>query len=589
SQKSYLIVSVLVICVITSSLIPFFPTYSVPHIDYFKVMTIINYLQEPGLYSGDRLTQISTNFHSQAAPIYFYGLAYPLNFLISSKWVMLILGSVITVLCVFFSGENWRTKENLLTAVLMTIVLVNLRITPLEGHMRSFTAFFVLWALWLGDDPDFLVLLFLTGLAAGIYPPAGLLILAYFGLQELKLLATGDRRPTLTIARLGGAAVIFNLVLLPYWFESVLSSELSSSQSLIPGLKYNLNSFVGFFESFVHGSRGAFFLSSRNYNSFVNVGILCLFQALSLRKSFTLRPTFRKLLIASLGAWTLAHLLHPLIYLPFKYTRTTLILFVVLVFLDNLKPMVDWLNQLPDVWSRRLSSTNLIHPIGFMILASLFLFLFPDYASGLKHKVLQVILNWNKLLIAVSAGLAAALFLPEKNNLLPLKSLGAGGAICIILFFQLHTPPSILGLTHGDFQGLYQYVRTTPPGTTVAAPPVFYSDPISAFGKRPTYTSRNHAFQQDVCDRNTKFWNIYYSDSPEEIAEFMRRKNIDYILVDRRMVEIRTPLRISQCEGIVKPAKTPYLNRHFGENAWAKGNRMYLLGPEHIHSNQTDA
>lgn len=63
---------------------PYLTGYRVPNWDLFKVMHVIKYLQFPDYFAGDKLTAYVTRSQIITAPIYYYGLAYPLSFFLGA-------------------------------------------------------------------------------------------------------------------------------------------------------------------------------------------------------------------------------------------------------------------------------------------------------------------------------------------------------------------------------------------------------------------------------------------------------------------------------------------------------------------------
>lgn len=584
---------------VVGHLVPYFPRYALPHPDYGNVMHVLNFLKEPGLFAGDRLTQLVGKFSTTTAPVYFFGIAHPLNLLLPTKWVLFVIGAFITGLATFFAGDNWKTRTNLVIAVLTLFVLLHVTVSPLEGNRRSFTAVFLLAALWLEDHGSFTGKILVTAIAAGVYPPAALLIMTYFGLRNTEAFYRGSKPFSGVLFRVGALTVTFLLVVSPYLFElfspggttnfsgEIINLEGTSNFSRISmPLRYNLDSINEFIQTFIVGiegqvyTRGALFRDQLNFDFFLAMLTVLIMECMILGRDFQLKGRYVFLAIASLALWGLAHLVHPLIYHPFKYTRVSLLLAALLPFAENLPPMASVIRR---KFSQLKGLRLMFLLLGVWILGIWSLVVvFPSKFSFLRVFGL-VGLNWWKFVFSLPIFFVLLIGVPQSWKNPEYRGLVAG-LILLTLMLLPHPVTSIQfnGLTLDDLGGLYETVGHSPPGTKVAGPPVFHMDFIPAFSKRGVYSSGNLTMIDSVCDRNRKFWNIYFSESSRKILSFMRQNDIDYLLVDRTILREKTPYGSLRCKITVDMPENPYLNRTFSDAPWRRNNRLYLITPKSL-------
>lgn len=572
---------------ILGHLVPYLPEYSLQHYDLAKVIWIINHLQTPELFGSDRLTQLITHFSTVTAPIYFYGLVYPLSIILTPQWAIYSVGLTITFGCAYFAGNNGSNRTNLLVSLVVIFLLLHSNVSPLEGNRRSFTAFFLLGMFWMESRENYYGDLLLVALSAGIYPPVGLLMLCYYSLRILQKVYLKTITFPRSILKISGHLFTYLLILSPYLLDVFVFTSTSSISRLSAPIPYDVTGISDFLTTFIGGgnenvlARGALFRDQIHFDFFLILVTLLLLQWTLMKQNFNLKIRYILLVVASFLLWGFAHLVHPLIYHPFKYTRISLLLALAMPMAENLPDMTHYV--------RKKLSKQPIFRLACILLAFWMMglwalvVLFPSNFSFLKIGGVVGLELW-KFIFVLPVFLASLFVLPSW------KSPIVRSFLAIILLLGLlvlpHGFPRIKFNNHSlsDLSGLFNYLQRTPPGTTVAGPPHFYMDFIPAYAKRNVYSSTNSTTIDFVCGRNQKFWNAYLDDSVFKIRNFMIENKIDYLLVDRKTVQNRRAYGVLRCDITVSPAKEPFLDRDFKNPAWRLGRRLYLITPEHLKS-----
>jgi hypothetical protein len=538
-------------------------------------MHVINYLQFPDVFGSDRLSRALVSLSTDTAPIYFFGIAYPLSFIVPSKWILLIIGTTITGLSGYFAGRSWSDWNELLAGISTVFLILHVNISPLEGNRRSFTALFLTALVWLDEqNHNYLLKLFIVALASGIYPPMALIILAYFGLKALRTVFQKNKYPMKKILQLAGLLLVVILVLIPYW-SNIIGDGWSFSTDLASRLQYKLASLQGMIETFLIGERGALFRDQLHFDLFVIFGILCLFQVWILEEEFSYRKSYCYLFLASLICWFMAHLVHPLIYHPFKYTRLSVLFVLVWPFADNLLATVKVLKD-------QVKNAKKTHYIFYFtaLVASILWLLFAMTSNplGLTGTIPYVGSAWWKFVFGFPIFVALAVVkYPISTHDFSQALFALIILFCLIVLPHNFPDATWNGINLARFKKMYSYLRQTPAGTTVAGPPAHFMDPIPAFAFRGIYASTNKTPIRFVCNRIKKFWKVYFQGESKPIVQFMVRNDIDYLLVDRKMLRTKRALGNLECMEQFNVDTKPFLNQRFNDVAWYGGKRFYLV------------
>lgn len=577
--KTFLGLGILIL-LIGGHLLPYTTGYRVPTWDLYKVMHVINYLQYPGLFGGSRVSRLLADIHTSTAPLYYYGIAHPLSYLLPGKWVTLTIGFAITLSCGLFAGRTWKKPWDIARAGLVVFVLIHLFLSPLEGLQRSFTPFFLLGVLWTESSPGYLKRLFLVALAAGIYPPAALLCLTYYGLNEVTRWYQGTTSLFGGGLKLAGFTSVFLLVLTPFWTDLLLEGPDSGVTDFVYPLEYNLSSLRSLLETFLVGGREALFRDSIHFDMFLALSLLLGLQALILGKRSIFRRRHGLLMVASLILWVTAHLAHPLIYQPFKYTRMGLLLGLLL-------PVVDNLPRATDRLVKKFSSSSIVrwlgHTSAFGCLGVWMAFVSSPRAFKVLTDLPVVGPTFWKFLLTVPVLFSLSVSWPQRlsNSYRSLLT----GLVLFLLILLPHSPEDDLN----RLSGLFQVLEKSKPASVVAGPPGKplnkILDTIPAFARRPVYLSHSLGDMPIACERAERMLGVYYETSSEPVLEFLRDTGIDYLLIDRnlfRMAAFTGPP--AECFRTAQPTRRAFLNQHFPNAVWSYRRRLYLLTPETLES-----
>lgn len=556
-------------------LIPYANSYAVPHYDLYNVMHVINYLKSPELFSGDRLTLLLSQMSIKTAPVYFYGVTYPLSFVLSAKWVVLTIGAATTLASSYLAGLRWTRWRNLLTSCLVTILILHSELPTIEGNRRSFTAFFILALFWLEERDSFVGELFLVGLAAGIYPPAALLILTYFCCGVILQNNTIGN----IIYKTFSYAFVFVVVLMPYWLDLLFIEEAIGTTDMSNRVTYNFSSIQGWTNTVLVGDQGALFREQLHLGLFVSFLSLLILERLVLKNRFVFRLRYKILLTVGLLLWGSAHVVHPLIYHPFKYTRMTLLLVPLLIFAENLPTTVKKLHH----GFRNRSSLRFLLYLGGTTMLMIWVGFAYVFAGTSTSGFLGILPTIWKFILGLPVFLSLVIGFPVLLKSQILRAF-VGATTLMMMLFLPHNTPQVQwrDMRLSNFSEMYTHLRKSPPGTLVAGPPAYFLDPIPAFAKRGVFSSTNKSVLTLSCERTKKFWRIYFEDDPEAISKFMKDNGINYLLVDRRLLQQMRTLGHTHCVGKMGEVSDPVLDQHFPEASWHFKRRFYLLHRDNL-------
>lgn len=563
----------------------YLPEFTIPHPDLLTVMHVINNIWNPEFYGGDWLSNFLMSFHPKTAPIYYYGLTYPLRFLLSAKWTILFLGFTMTIISAYFAGYPWKQWKHVFVAVFVVIVILNVNVSPLEGNKRSFTAVFLLILLGSGGYLRYPGMLFLTAFAAGVYPPAGLIVIAYYAIARLDRVLRKTELFRRAVSKVSGLCVAFLLALTPYLLSFLQHSGDSYVQGFVDRSHYSLSSLGGLLKTFILGSRGthygALFMRQEHLVLFLIVLVLCLVQYVLLRDDFTFGKPPLYLILASLGLWIAAHLFSPLLYFPFKYTRLSLALALAFPAMRNISGTVQKLRQ--KLRNRRIVRW-LIYGSGVPALILYGLFKFGYLRSGLFQFTSILGANGWEFLLTVPVATSVIVIFPDRQN-----RTGLRGFLVVLLVgglvFLPHTakPHTYQRIPVSGLKGMYETLKTYPPGTRVAGPPPLM-DTVPAFGLRTAFNAPDWRVNDVMCQRNQEYWSAIFAEDPSEIRTFMTRNNLQLMIVDRLYLKKGDYVATRGCLKTIKDeidTSTPYyLNREFDDVPWRAGGRFLLISPD---------
>jgi hypothetical protein len=344
-----------------------------------------------------------------------------------------------------------------------------------------------------------------------------------------------------------------------------------------------MDSVSGVVETFFRGSTSALFRDRIHFNVFVLGVILLVAEWLILGTTLTLRADYGLLLMASIVVWGLAHLLHPLIYQPFKYTRLVFMVSVLVPVGENLLPAARRLRSLVTSW-KTFYGLIVMAFAGAGIYVALLPGVFYGRTAGFGSSISTVV---TVLLLLPLVGLILSTGFANPNWSRGGSIILVAGLVVLPLLPHDFEPFEWRGVKARNLSGVYDILKETPPGTIVAAPPYFYSEIIPAFGRRGVYASRNLSTFPLACERLRHFWENYFSSSAFGISYFLEMNEIDYLLVDRQHLRYRNPAMVKRCGHSdmlrsIRNQKNLYLDQHFENASWKWNRRLYLLSQDEI-------
>jgi hypothetical protein len=370
---------------------------------------------------------------------------------------------------------------------------------------------------------------------------------------------------------------------MPYWTDLLFGRTFSVTSQWTGSVTYQWDSLYGFLTTFLSGHKLALFRDVIDFNIFLMLVVFLSIEWLVLGKRLAFDRRYGFLLVTACLLWGLAHLLLPLIYWPFKYTRVTLILSLALPVARNLPATMGGIRVIFFE-----SSLSRLFVYFLTIPALVFLGLFVLFPSQLSGVMVPGLLSdvWWRFVFVLPLIFPAALVWPERM----VTATTAGCVMIIImLIFGVFLPADTVnhwqwrGVSLEEFDGMYRFLRNTPPGTLVAGP-LDYMIPIPAFSSRPVFVSSTSLIANFACERSKDLMSVYFQDSMLPIETFMRRNKINYLLVDRQFFREKIFITIARCTSSGIDIEDPALDRVFPEANWRYGRRLFLVSYETIRS-----
>jgi len=567
------LVPIVVVVYLLAHLVPYAGPLAFLNEDSASVLGVVEILNHPGAFAGSEMAQFMVHKGVRTAPLYYRAILMPLSGLLSPGGALKLLGLLLILSLGLTAGAPWRTPADSARGLLVGLVFLHLslRVNPLLGHPRSTAVVFLAAYLWLQEKRRRRAQLFLLGLATGIYPPAALLILTALGLERgMNLLhGRGVRRHVGFVAR---ALAVFLVVLSPYLMSLADPSSTSARASnWVQPLRYDLGTPGGWFGTFIHGpGRGVLFKSESTLMISLIFGALVILQRLVLGNAGRWRRG-AWLLLGALGVvWTAAHLFHPHLYQPFKFPRAALPLIALTMFADNLPALLDRLRRrIPTRFSKRLLAGGLLLAGGWWIHRSAWARI-PDGFAPPGGWILLGALVGLPLATGIAVGGGFFRFRP-KTGVLP------GVILLAAAMFYPHCLTACEVSREGGrplafYRGMFEALRAAPTRGTVVGPPDLM-DPVPAFGGHPVHLDYEHGDVPFACARIRRFARVYYERSPARILRYLRRHDLEYLVVDRRDYR---DYYFYGCGLRFTTRPDPVLDRDFPRATWSR-NGVFLL------------
>ncbi|MFB6346057.1 MAG: hypothetical protein ABEK50_09830 [bacterium] len=551
--------------------------------DYMNVAPVLWKFWSPDLFPGN--LHMDYLYHKQTGVswLYFYGYLFPLSGIINPISLLKMTGYSMLVLLFILAGQGFTSETDFYRASIVTVVFLHLApsVNPYPGLARSFSVLAFMALLWSERRGQKVPPIVLVAFTAGVYPPAALVMLVYVWFKLFETCYSGevgaeDFWPPI-------ATLLLFLVMLTPYFTGMANPQFASADTWVQPLEYNLYSLQGFWDTIVIGSgRTAFMRAKLTYVTFVVFGGLVLLQLLVLRGQFQWFRECKLLLLSGLFTWLCAHLLHPMIYHPFKYTRVVLPLIVVYLFCENYLSFFgrirSWLGDLEWVGYGLLIPGLLlgISYMGWLVVIGPSMFIQYMRNPGTVF--------WGLFLGSIL--MIAFLITPIEEwegvhweRWVPLALLVVWGfyphcfTSCVVYYEDYFSV--------SNYRGMYKRLKQTPRKTVVAGPPGTM-DTIPAYARRGVYFNHEQHKIKALCERIRTFKKIYYSSSGEEILSYLERTGVDYLVVNRLYYQPR--FRLFGCGKRVRREGESVLNQQFSESEWEKRGIIYLLSRDDLRS-----
>jgi hypothetical protein len=512
-----------------------------------------------------------TSIYSSGYDFLFYAVSFMVEPVLFSKLLPFIL-MPITVLYLFEFGRLLRDRN---TGLVLGIgfLLFNLAasssVSVVNGLQRSFALTFVIALLYYLQAQKYKSAIVATLVAALFYPPVCVLMLATWGLATLPSLSLPKIRAWLrsrAMAHLVLAVVLTGVILSPSamhrlgMLTDLITRPAQAATEMpveTPGIETEQP--VSIFTNPAYGPGGnaelfyAFPFVGRGGivdlgEDLINLLILLALSGLVILvrggEAFKLPRLVWAMLTAALvmfvAAWLIALVINNfLLYLPSRYTRVGLFLFLYLVAGLNI---LDFVREGPVLL--RSNPHRLVWLVAGIELVVVGLILFyPSESATISGLNMKWLLGLTGLVFSMLG--VALLRRPPTSpkqamrpvNLSPLIK-GAIVLVTALCVFGWLTYASILTEVSylnppAEERDLFEFLATLPTDSMIAGTPCAL-DSVELFGKRSVLfsceRSRDGAITMDALE-------TYYTADPQRVSQFCERYGVDYLVVDLRTYE----------------------------------------------------
>lgn len=511
-------------------------------------------------------SSVLTSVYSLGYDLLFYAASFVIEPILFSKLLPFVLMPV-TVLYLFEFGRLVRDRNSGLVlgiGFLLFNLAASSAVSVVNGLQRSFALTFVIALLYYLQAQKYKSAIVATLVAAFFYPPACVLMLAtwgLFGLLSLRLPHVGAWFQSRTMVHLVLAVVLTGVVLSPSLMHrlGLLTDFINSPAqaaiempSVVPVAEPERYSSVlenpvrgpggraELFTLFPFIGRGGFVdLFEDLINLFILLALGGLIVLVRGGQAFKLPRLVWALLAATLimfvAAWLVALVLNNfLLYLPSRYTRVGLFLFLFLFFGLNI---LDFVKEGPALLRR--NPRRLIWLVAGIELVIVGLILFyPSESATISGLNMKWLLGLTGIIFGV---LGVALLRrppatpqqterPAKLSPVVKGALGLIIAVCVIgwlTYASILTEVSYLNPT-AEERALFEFLATLPADSMIAGTPCTL-DSVELFAERSVLfsceRSRGGALTMDALE-------TYYTADPQRVSRFCDKYGVDYLVVD---------------------------------------------------------
>ena len=508
---------------------------------------------------------IVTSVYSLGYDFLFYTISFVVEPVLFSKLLPFALMPV-TVLYLFEFGRLVRDRN---TGLVLGIgfLLFNLAassaVSVLNGLQRSFALTFMIALLYYLQAQKYRWALLTTLIAALFYPPACVLMLATWGMSvllSLRLSQIGAWLQSRATAYLVVAVVLIGVVLSPAVlhrfgvFNSIVNPaqaapeasveppnvDAESSGSLLTDPAYGPGGRSELFNLFPFVGRGGIVdLGTDLINLLILLVLSGLIVLVRGRVAFKLPRLVWVMLAATIlmftAAWLVVLVIDKfLLYLPSRYTRVGLFLFLFLFFGLN---AIDFVKDGTELLSRNLHRLVwLVAGIGLVILG--LLLFYPSESATIRGLNMKWLLGLTGLLFGVLS--VAILRRPPTSTVHTKRSIqlspltkGVSGlviAVCVIgwlTYASILTEASYLNPPPEE-RALLQFLKTLPEDSFIGGSPCIL-DSVELFSERSVVFSCERTRGGHIIDVGLS---AYYASDRQTVTDFCQEYGIDYLVID---------------------------------------------------------
>jgi hypothetical protein len=539
----------------------------------FRTFYWMNKFEDPSLFPNDSLGgHRYTNLHLPGGDVplfsrsWGYGLLfYGASFLVHPILFVKLLPFLLMAIGVWYSFEFGRCVRDRDTGVMLAIgfILLNLisstSLSVASGLQRAFSCVLIIALFYHLHRKQYIAASVVTTIDALVYPPVFLLSMAVWGLAILRLERHPDLRLSITKRGLGlllasfvvGALILYP-ILLPTFSDALVNDPPKEADEQSPGTtsdsyehlwedpNYQADGRKPLFYFFPFiGRAGLVNKTSEAIHLLILFCIGCLIVIARGHRAFDLPREIWLVLWASLIvfglAWVAIWLTNSFpLYLPSRYTRVGLFMFLSMFVLLNGRDAID--DMVISVQRHRKRLIWLL--AGGELLVLVFVILAPSDRTafnGLVNKWLLVLAGLLLGILGIIALRRPATSVANKSKPGQTK---AGqllfGAIAIVglvgwgAYAAMITSSSTLNPTQAEREML-AYIETLPKDVLLAGTPCAL-DNVPLLAKRQIlfsceWISEDPELVIDALD-------AYYADDAHTVVDFCEAHSIDYLVTD---------------------------------------------------------
>lgn len=508
-----------------------------------------------------------TSIYSSGYDFLFYIASFVMEPVLFSK----LLPFIVMPITIIYLFEFGRLARNQNTGLVLSIgfLLFNLAassaVSVVNGLQRSFALTFVIALIYYLQAQKYKSAIIATLIAALFYPPACVLMLATWGVTSLPLLRVpkiGGWLQSRVTAHLLLTVILTSIALSPSvlhrlgLLNDLLTSpaqadpevavetpdvEVELPHSLFANPAYGPGGSAELFYSFPLVGRGGIVdLGEDLINLFILLALSGLIVLVRGGEAFNMPRTVWAMSAATLimfvAAWLMAFLINNfLLYLPSRYTRVGLFLFLFLFFSLNL---LDFVKEGP-VLLRRNPRRLVWLVVSIELGIAGLIFFYPSEQATISGLNMKWLLGLTGLVFGVlgvallqkPSGSSQQMIRPVKLSPVIKAGIGLVAIVCVVgwlTYASILTEVSYLNPS-AEERELFEFLATLPVDAVIAGTPCTL-DSVELFAERSVLFSceRSRADERTIQEGLM----AYYASDNQVINEFCKNHRVDYLVID---------------------------------------------------------